>query len=396
MTTTPFQRFGLTVFALGFPLFPSLITLEALTPAGLNIIPRPAVVALAIVYGALLVTVAPGVLRRLRGPLDKPFVLLFACWALSALLGFDPLGSLFMLLLLASTALAHVVAYHVYREGNGERFFLVPYLLAGCVAAAVALVLALLQRPAALVSLAHGRAVGTFLHPGELAGFALMLAAVGFGAARFARLPAARGLGWAAGLLGLAAVGASFSRAAWIGAIVAAVFAGAILLRGRGRLAMVAVLLAGALAFTLLGERHHNPDEDYTRLAAWRAGIRAVEAAPLLGTGAVTFWRIYPSLRPPDGYPQIVHAHDVLLSVATDGGLLGLAVYVALWWRFVARLRGGLAACGERARGMALAITTGLVGTWVQGTVDLVTVVFVALWFPFMGVALGLLEELPR
>ncbi|TAM60961.1 O-antigen ligase domain-containing protein [bacterium] len=393
--TTPYQRLCLAIFALSLPLLPSLITLEALTPAGLAIVPRPIVLGLAALLGVLLLSAGPGVLRRLRTPLDRPFAWLFACWTLSGLLGFDPVGSLFMLVLLGSTTLVCAGAYHAYREGYGERAFLVPYLAAGSAAAAFALVLAVIGRPAALVALAHGRAVGTFLHPGELAGFSLLLAAVGLGAARFARLPATRAWGWAAGVLGLAALGASYSRAAWVGAVVAALFAGATLLRGRSRWVVVAVVLAAGMAFGLAGERHHNPDEDYTRLAAWRAGARAIEAAPLLGSGPVTFWRVYPELRPPDGYPEIVHAHDVLLSVATEAGLLGLALYVALWWRFVARLRGGLRACGERARGMVLAIAAGLVGTWVQGTVDLVTVVFVALWFPFMGAALGLLEEAP-
>ncbi|MDE2572023.1 MAG: O-antigen ligase family protein, partial [bacterium] len=393
MRTTPYQRLGILAWAVGLPFFPALITLEPLAPAGFNIIPRPVVLALVAIYGTLLLTAGPGTLLRLRTPLGGAFALLFGCLTLSALLGFDPLGSLFVVVLLGSTALVHIGAVNAFREGSGERSLLLPYLLSGTLATAAALLLAALHRPAALYALAHGRAVGTFLHPGELAGYALLLAAVGFGAARFAQLRVTRVAGWIAGVLGVAAVAASFSRAAWIAAILAAAFAALVMARGRARWTAVAVLMVGVLAFGLLGERHHNPDEDFARLAAWRAGIRAVEAAPLLGSGGATFWRIYPTLRPPDGYPDLVHAHDVLLAVATESGLLGLGAFVALWWRFAALLRGGLARCGERARGMVLAIVTGLLATWIQGTVDLVTIVFIALWFPMMGVALGLLEE---
>lgn len=391
--TTRFQRFGLACVALALPLFPAFVTLEALTPAGLNVIPRPVVLGLVAAFALLAVTEAPGIFGRLRSPVGGSLAAVLALLTLSGLLGYDPAGSLFLVALLVSTTMVHLGVVAAFREGSGERCFLLPYLISGALAMVAALFMAASHRPAALFALAHGRAVGTFLHPGELAGYALLLAPVGLGAARFARLAATRAAGGLAGLLGLVGLAASFSRAAWVAAILAAIFAAVVYGRGRVRWLAAAALLAGIVAFGLVGERHHNPDEDYTRLAAWRAGIRAVEASPLLGSGPVTFWRLYPVLRPPDGYVDLVHPHDVLLTVASEGGLAGLAAFVALWWRFTALVRGGLARCGERARGMVLAIAAGLVATWIQGVVDLVTVVFVALWFPFMGVALGWLEE---
>jgi len=391
--TTTLQRFGLFCFALGTPLLPSLITLEPLTPAGLSVIPRPIVLGLAIFFGLLAVLVGPSVLLRLRSPLGGSMAVMMAWWSIAGALGYDPAGSLFILALIGSVMLGHLVCVQAFREGSGERYFLRPALLGACLSCAAALLMAWTHRPAALFALAHGRAVGTFLHPGELAGYTLMLAPVAFGAARYALMPSTRVLGWIAGALAVAALALSFSRAAWAAAIVGVAFAAFATGHGKVRIVATGVVLAGALAFWFVGERHHNPDEDYTRLAAWRAGIRAVEASPLLGSGGATFWRLYPALRPPDGYPDLVHAHDVLLAVATESGLVGLGAFVALWWRFAALVRGGLVRCGERAHGMVLAIATGLVATWVQGAVDLVTVVFVALWFPFMGAALGLLEE---
>ena len=79
----------------------------------------------------------------------------------------------------------------------------------------------------------------------------------------------------------------------------------------------------------------------------------------------------------------------VLLSIAAESGLVGLGAFILAWRCFGRTLRRALANATPQARYLAIAITTGLVATWVQGMVDMVTVVVLGLWFPFMALAIA-------
>ena len=78
--------------------------------------------------------------------------------------------------------------------------------------------------PAALYALQHGRATGTFILPGELAGYLIVLLPVAFAVARVARCAALRALAWSASASGCVALVLTFSRAGWMGAAAAAAF----------------------------------------------------------------------------------------------------------------------------------------------------------------------------
>ena len=109
---------------------------------------------------------------------------------------------------------------------------------------------------------------------------------------------------------------------------------------------------------------------------------------PLTGVGPFDFARIYPLVRLPDGDAAAFHAHSFLLTIFAETGLIGLLAVLFAWWRFagelVKRLRGASAANAT----IALAVAAGLVGTWVQGLIDTVSVVIFGLWLPSMALAL--------
>ncbi len=83
-----------------------------------------------------------------------------------------------------------------------------------------------------------------------------------------------------------------------------------------------------------------------------------------------------------------------MLTVAAEAGLVGVAAVLFGWWRFVAAFRERLRRAPQPPV-LALAIAAGLVGTWVQGLIDTVSVVLFALWLPFMALALMTIEPEP-
>lgn len=83
------------------------------------------------------------------------------------------------------------------------------------------------------------------------------------------------------------------------------------------------------------------------RLAHWRAGWLMFNRAPWLGVGTGQYSVVYPSVAVPRWSDPLGHAHNVLLNVMAEGGLLSLATYLglmgaALWtaWRAARATRG--------------------------------------------------------
>jgi O-antigen ligase len=96
-----------------------------------------------------------------------------------------------------------------------------------------------------------------------------------------------------------------------------------------------------AVAIPLLGARwawHLDRLRDllpaegpFSRLAVWRVAVRAIGEHPLVGTGLGTFASVYDrSLGWVDGPAYAPSAHNLLLHVAAETGILGVAALVAL------------------------------------------------------------------
>lgn len=238
---------------------------------------------------------------------------------------------------LLGLALAAAVAAHCRTARR------VWWLLGGvCAAALVTSVLALGELSGVRVayggSVVDARPTALFGQPNELGAFTavgvvLAFALVAGGPRRF-RLPAA-----ACGLVAVGGLVASLSRGAWIGAAVGlavlavllpqcrrlALGAGAALV-GCGALLAVAgatgpLGVAAQRLGSLLGT--HNPYDD--RPAIWAEAVGQIARHPLLGSGPGGFAGQAAAVTSPVAGVRPVHAHNLVLTVLTEQGLLGLA-----------------------------------------------------------------------
>lgn len=398
------RRFMAPVQAFAFfivPLFPSFITLTAVTIPGVSLIPpRAAVVLLAVcaftaLYFAVMVARPP----REAPPTLVPLLLWLGSGLLSAALGFDPRAGLLFIGIFGLTVLWHVALVRYYRAPRVARAIFWSYLLSGAIASLAAIVMVIARSPANLYTIGHGRAIGTFILPGELAGYLVIFLPIAYGVAHVTRDPRLRALAWTALACGSAAFLLSFSRAGWMGFAAAVAFYVFFTQRVRRRYAL-AILLAGVAAILIAFNVHHNPSENYTRLSIWQAAIEIMRRFPLTGVGPFDFARIYPLVRLPDGDATAFHGHSFLLTVFAETGIIGILAMAYVWWRFVLALRDRLRNATKENRLLAYAVAAGLVGTWVQGLIDTVSVVIFGLWLAVMALALacasdGLAEESP-
>jgi O-antigen ligase len=229
-----------------------------------------------------------------------------------------------------------------------------------CVLALVALVL---RKPASLYAFAHGRAVGIFENPNELALYALAVCTI----AAAAILAHYRGrtlaiVTFAVAFIALIATGSRSGEAAFAIGVVAL----AIMLRGKTKLqlaALVAIVVLG-IGLGLVFDSRHNPGENDTRLAAWSAGVRTVALFPLTGVGIGGFYSVYPFVRSPDapgpGDPIAYDPHNFYLSVAAETGLLGLGAFIWTIVAFVRESRDVLALASEDGRRFGVVTLAGL------------------------------------
>lgn len=199
------------------------------------------------------------------------------------------------------------------------------------------------------------RSTGTVYGPNRLGAF-LVLAlpaalALTTGHSRWAR--AARY--GPVGLIGLGLV-FTYSRAAWVGALVALGVWVVVSRRGarRRQLAVGSIVLAvvagSMLAYPPTRQRALSPllgtDSALTwRIAVWRDALGVIGERPLLGAGLDAFPEARLShLNPISAFLPCQQAHNELLGMAADLGLVGAAAFAflvgAALWRGIAMLRG--------------------------------------------------------
>ncbi|MGH7662276.1 MAG: O-antigen ligase family protein [Vulcanimicrobiaceae bacterium] len=304
---------------------------------------------------------------RSRQPMDPGYragAIFGIVAAIASAIGFDPSAGIPAALVFCAVALA---GHRVYRfaEGDGWSALVTAWLVSGIVLCSVALVAMLARKPALLSSFAHGRAIGIFENPNELALFSLAVCGVAGGAFFAGReLYRYRALALVAFALGIVTLAATSSRSGEAAFAIAAVLLAVVLWRRQAAIVggLAAVLLALALSYG--ADRHHNPAENESRLAAWRAGIRTVALFPLTGAGVGAYYRIYPFVRAPDAPgpedPIAFDPHDFYLAVAAETGLVGLAAFV---WTIVLFLRealGDLKAASPPRRRFVMCVLAGL------------------------------------
>jgi O-antigen ligase len=373
------------------PLFPSFIALTSVAYPGISIVPRPlvfCVMALCVVlavYAAAMLILYP---RRGAQPLLAPLLAIFGAGVLAGLLGFDPRAGVVFTFIGGLGIVWHCAIVRFYADRYAAATLLAAYLISGGIASAVAIAMVAARAPVVQYALQHGRATGTFILPGELAGYLIVLVPISYAVARVASLQWLRVAAWTSVALGLSALVLTYSRAGLMGFAAAIAFLVAVRTRHGARGAAI-VICAGIIAVLVLFNAHHDPSEDYTRISIWQAALQIIDRFPLTGVGPFNFSRLYAVVRAPDADPTAFHAHSLYLTFFAEFGLIGVAAIVWLFWRFIAEMRRRLASASASQAFLALSVVAGLVGVAVQGLIDTVSVVIFGLWMPSLALALA-------
>jgi putative inorganic carbon (hco3(-)) transporter len=378
------------VFAL-IPLFPSFIALTNVDFPGTSLIPRAATLAVLGLCALLAIYALAVLLRYPRSggqPLLAPLAAVFAAGVLAGSIGFNPAAGVLFTAIGALGIVWHCSVVRFYGDHRAAAAIYVALLVSGGLAFLIAIAMVVARMPADQYAIAHGRATGTFILPGELAAYSIVLVPIAYAVSRIARSAGVRAIGWAALVLGAVALVLTYSRAGWMGFAAAIAFFVAARTR-RGYAAAGLVVLAGIVAVALLFNAHHDPSEDYTRLSIWRTAVQIADRFPLTGVGPFNFSRLYGELRAPDGDATAFHAHSLYLTFFVEFGIVGLLAVAWTIWRFSAELARRLAVAKPDDAFLALSVTAGLVGVAVQGLIDTVSVVIFGLWMPMMGLALA-------
>lgn len=384
--------------ALGFtwacvPLFPSFITLTSVSFPGVSLLPAWLAIGLLACMGAMAVYALAALLAppRERPPLLAPLLAWAGAAVLSTAFGFNPRDGAVFVAIFGLGIVWHCSVMRFYPERGVARAIFWSYLGTGALASLAAIVMVAARAPAMQYTIGHGRAIGTFILAGELAGYLILLLPICVAVARVSRSRALRSLAWCALAVGAVAMVLTFSRAGWTGLACAAAFY--IAARARTRhtgIAIGAAVVAGALAIVLMFfNAHHNPSENYTRLSIWQAAIGVIDRFPLTGVGPFGFSRVYALVRLPDGDATAFHAHSVYLTMFSELGIVGMAALVWTFWRFATELRARLMTASPVAAELAVAVAAGVVGSLVQGLIDTVSVAIFGLWLPTLALALA-------
>jgi O-antigen ligase len=376
------------------PLFPSFIALTGVAFPGVSLVPRAAVLSV-FALCALLALYALAVFVRYPAPRSQPLLVpllaVFGAGVLAGVLGFDPTAGVVFTCIGGFGIIWQCAIVRFYGDRNVALAIFWAYLLSGALASAAAIGMVAARAPAAQYAIQHGRATGTFILPGELAGYLIVLLPIAYALGCIARQRALKLLGWITLAVGLVALALTFSRAGWMG--FAGAFAFLLATRVRNGLgAAAAVIIGGMIAVVLLFNAHHNPSEDYTRLSIWQTAVGIIDRFPLTGVGPFNFSRLYALLRSPDGDPTAFHAHSLYLTFLAEFGIVGLTAVGWTMWRFGSELQRRLATAPAGSAFLALSVAAGLVGVAVQGLIDTVSVVIFGLWMPVMGLALAAAE----
>jgi O-antigen ligase len=261
---------------------------------------------------------------------------------------------------------------------------------------------------------AETRAVSTLGHPNFLGAYLVMVIPLAA-----ARLLAAESRASRLAYGGLLAVQGlcllfTFSRSSWLAALGSGLLFLFLLawIRRRTRLfwraAAVVALLAGGVAALAYadpgGVVSYSPFEPLhsmlrgksaaarIRLLEWQAMPSLIAARPLLGYGPDTFplafSRVYPSELAVYGGPDAVgeHAHNLILDLSVDAGLVGAALYLAVIAAVVIRGLGAVRrTTGPGGQALLAGLISAVVAYLLQHQLSFVTVTPAALLWLYLG-----------
>jgi O-antigen ligase len=194
----------------------------------------------------------------------------------------------------------------------------------------------------------------------------------------------------------------SFARTAWIGFVAALAVAAltarrkvrrAMLLAGGAALAVAALLPPVQARFGSLDELLNSP-----RTRLWQTALRIWQDHPLTGAGLGTYAGLFPRYKVPGVYHATNNAHCEALNILAGSGLLGLAAFAFLWYRFFRTAAGAYRRCGvnDTRRPLLLGGMLVAVGLLVGGMGQCFLLdeeVAVLLWFVLAGTMVVAREE---
>jgi O-antigen ligase len=332
-----------------------------------------------------------------RARIAEPSRALLGAWigsaALSSALGLDPASGFAVVAIMLLGGVFHVALVRFYARPGVAATLVSTYLVTGLAASLAGLAMFAIRRPAELFALNNGRAAGVFVTANQFAAYliALVFVALGTALASGGRL---RLLAAATAAVAATALVLTVSVSALFGSAVAGTFYCAALGARRTAAVLAVVLIFGAAGAAFVPALRHNPADSLDRLRIWQAGLRVAELFPLTGVGPMTYYRVYPAVRPPNGdLPGTfgaLHPHDAYLSLAGETGLVGLAAAAYGWLRFGRAFGAGVRAGTLRGRRFAFGVAAALVAVAVQGLFDTVGVVEMAfVWIPFAALGLA-------
>jgi O-antigen ligase len=309
-------------------------------------------IALAALAVGVLVARRTGRIPRLQAPLLIP-IAAFAAWSLLAALAAErPLESVYACKHLLNLAALFVLVNALSDAATARRF--ATWLLLAVTVTAVLAIVQVAACPGPGAAAPSSALVGKLLRKCARArGFYSIYMTLGGVLAmtatmvlpRLARLPAQAWWLGPAWLVGLAALGLTQVRGAWIGFAAGALAA----VGGLGRrgllVAGVLVVLVPALVLGLPGVgarlRTIGDAADATtreRLAMLEAGRRLAVDNPLTGVGPGQLKHVYAQVAPPEAQRRSTsHLHNTPLQILAERGLVGLLAWLGIFAAFFVR-----------------------------------------------------------
>jgi hypothetical protein len=299
---------------------------------------------------------------------------------LAALLGFDLQTGLELGLIVLAMGAVGIATYGYAPLPGVTRAIVAATLAAATLAALVAFAMLLLRDPAPLYAYNNARAVGIFLNPNELAAYLLVVLGLAAGVTCYASKTPLRILGGVAALACALALGATYSRWGFLAAAVGAAFFAVCSGGRRAWLGVGAVVVVALILVLGPGQAHHNPRDDTSRIVAWTTGVRTWLAFPLTGIGPLAYRRTYDAMRPPEApggdAPVAFDPHSLPLAYLGESGLGGFVSLLTCWTIYIREIARALRTAGPRRRGLALALTGGLVALNVHVLVNTISIYF--------------------
>lgn len=367
-----------------------IILVIATFPVGFTEVPVMPVqlVQLAVLVVAALVALRRSATGEVPLPVTSPMVWVvgFCAWLMVALpSSLDPQLALREAILFAIGLVAAAVVVAACRRVSDVVMILAVLLAVIAITSLAAPLDASGVEAAYNGSVVRGRATGIFPEPNQLGTFSATGTLVGVGLAFSVVSRRARALAWMASAVCFLALALSLSRGAWIGFTIGILVVLAKLGRARRALALAAVPLllvsTGLGGFLpsnpqveVVGQRlrsitaEKNPYDN--RPAIWREAFRQIRLDPLSGQGPGNFPVASSRSTSASGMVFAAHAHNQLLTWASEDGIPAAAFAIALALTLHLRLRAVARALSPRHWGLVAGVAAALVAVLAQGLVD--------------------------